>query len=140
MATPTVFARRIEALGRLVPRRAADILRDGALGIQRDLVLQTPVDEGRARSNWLAGVNLPRRDTGPAVSSAGAIAQAAAVLAGVRADDVVFLSNNLPYINALAEGRSPQAPAGYVDAIVRRGALRIKGARLLVQRGRVRGR
>ena len=88
------------------------------MAIDRQLVKQTPVDTGLARSNWLAGVNRARTDTGPILGPAAAIALVRSQIATVKTGDYVVLSNNLPYINRLNAGWSSQAPAQYVDVIV----------------------
>lgn len=123
------FARNIEIIADGVPINAAAAVRELALDIERRLVLSTPVDTGQARSNWLVGVNAPRRDRRSPVPPAAAIATAAAALASTRSEDVVFMSNNLPYIVSLNRGKSRQAPAGYVQRDV--------NAAVRAQRGRI---
>lgn len=95
------------------------------------VVPRTPVDTGRARSNWLVGINAPRRDAQPALdqSGQGAIAEGRALIAAVRAGTIGFVSNNLPYINSLNRGSSPQAPAGFVQHAVDDAAEAVRGVR-----------
>jgi len=82
-----------------------------------ELVKATPVDTGRARSNWLVGRNGPVRAEQPVIDREGAVARAEgeAVLATVRPRDDVWLSNNVPYITLLNAGSSRQAPPRYVQ-------------------------
>jgi hypothetical protein len=130
MAAPKVFARRLRRRAEFLERQAPDILvRKAGLAILSGVIQATPVDEGRARSNWLVGINAPRREEvdafnpGSDGSTGGANARAAQasgsqVIAAVSGDDDLWLSNNLPYINALADGSSPQAPAGWVEDVI----------------------
>lgn len=78
------------------------------------VILDTPVDTGRARGNWQTSVGQPvggviaRDDKG----GSAATAQVSSNLG--KLGDTVFMSNNLPYIEGLEEGDSKQAPAGMV--------------------------
>ena len=91
-----------------------------ALEISRRLILATPVDTGQARTNWLVGINRPRKGIErPPISAAAAIVQAAASIVSARDGADIWISNNLDYIEELNRGKSAQAPAGYVNAIVR---------------------
>ena len=81
------------------------------------VISKSPVDSGRFRGNWVvqsgsssATVDYAKRDP----SGAAATAQAAVVTASVRAGDVVYMSNNLPYAQRLEYGYSKQAPGGMV--------------------------
>jgi hypothetical protein len=87
------------------------------------LIIQTPVDTGRAKANWIVTQNLSTDDVIDAPSSAGT-AQTSALVEGTKeiqkttAYSRTFIQNNLPYINALNDGHSQQAPSKYVDIIV----------------------
>lgn len=108
------------------------------------MVLATPVDKGRARSNWLVELDAPRRDTiepyvpgeggntGGANASA-ALAQGGAVIGGYNGDHntAIVISNNLPYIGPLNAGSSRQAPAGFVEKAVQAAVKQVGTVRLL---------
>ena len=73
----------------------------------------TPVDTGRARGNWHCTVGTPfagQDATGIDGSIQAAIPR--------RAGSVVYLTNNVPYIQKLEYGGSQQAPAGMVRVSV----------------------
>ena len=78
--------------------------------------MMTPVDTGRARGNWQAAVGAPvdveidRLDP----SGGETIAAASRALIGLGAFKTIFITNNVPYIQALENGNSKQAPAGMV--------------------------
>lgn len=86
------------------------------LDITTGVILNTPVDTGRARGNWFASVGSPARGTTDRVDPTGAQAIAAAQSAIVRGPgNVWYLTNNLPYIARLEyDGYSSKAPQGMV--------------------------
>lgn len=71
---------------------------------------------GRSRANWQATVGEPARGVLPGIDQTGAetITRGEAVFAAVPAGtyEIGWLSNNLPYIEALEDGWSKQAPQG----------------------------
>lgn len=80
------------------------------------VILKTPVDTGRARGNWQVAIgSLPNGtlDLNDA-SGTATVSKATATTAGVKAGDVIYLVNNLPYAQRLEDGYSGQAPAGMV--------------------------
>lgn len=82
------------------------------LELFRSVILDTPVDTGRARGNWQATLDSPATEETENESMSVALAGVAANLGKVN--DVSFLANNLPYIEELEDGSSKQAPAGMV--------------------------
>jgi hypothetical protein len=144
MATETEFARRLGAIGTRVAENADKLVRKVAMTIDRTVVMATPVDTGRARSNWIASLNAPSASIreayapGKEGSTSGpnaeaAIEQAAGVVAGYDGDKdaEIHIANNLPYIGRLNDGSSAQAPANFVQIAVRRATASVKGAKLL---------
>ena len=87
----------------------------------------TPIDFGWASANWFIGTGQPpRSNTGNLPDKTGAAVagreaeQGATVAQFVSSYDytngqVVYLTNNVPYINRLNYGWSAQAPAGFVE-------------------------
>ena len=100
--------------------RADLVVRKVALDMFSKIVVKTPVDTGRARGHWTAGVNnAPSGLTGRLdKSGAGAIAGIAATVSTARAGDRIYLANNLPYILKLEYGHSKQAPSGMVRTTI----------------------
>lgn len=135
MATPEDFSRRMGDLATRVARNADRTVRKAALAADQAVVMQTPVDTGRARANWIAALNAPAEEATAKTDRGGgaAIQQAAGVVGRYDGDrDVeIHITNNLPYIQRLNEGSSYQAPAGFVRMAIRRGIAAVKGARLL---------
>jgi hypothetical protein len=114
-----------------------------ALAIHSAVVIATPVDTGRARSNWVVRVGQPyggRLDPyvpGEKGSTASqnadrALEQGRQAIASATAQQrVIYITNNLDYIDALNKGHSAQAPAGFVELAIQAGVSAIAGTRLL---------
>jgi hypothetical protein len=112
------------------------VVRKISLDLFRRIILRSPVDEGRFRSNWQVAIGeIPQgvielsisgeaaktkrgsKARGKAVGTA-TVNEEMAKLAGVKAGDVIYLVNNLPYGPRLENGWSGQAPAGMVAITV----------------------
>ena len=143
MSSLNSFARRIRQRGRQVETGANAVKRRVALIADRELVMETPVDTGRARSNWVVSLQAPvlaprepyapgsRLGKGERSNAEAAIAQGLVVISAARSEHSIFISNNVHYIGRLNEGWSAQAPAGFVEAAVMRAVNSVKGARIL---------
>jgi len=143
VASLSQFSRRINAVATKVSANADKTVRRAALAADQAVVLGTPVDKGRARSNWLVDLDGPRRAQveaaapGAGGSTGGenataAIAAASAKIARYNGDinRSIVIHNNLPYIDALNKGSSQQAPAGFVEKAVQSAVARVRSARL----------
>jgi len=123
------FASRIRRRARDLPERVDRVVRETALICDRDLVLGTPVDTGRARSNWQVSVGVGETEAIPAyaegdagstgaANAQAALAQGQAAIGSRQPGQSIFITNNLPYIGRLNDGYSAQAPAGFVQVAV----------------------
>ncbi|AAT69477.1 gp81 [Alphaproteobacteria phage PhiJL001] len=142
MASLREFARRMRVLGRRVEVNGPEIARKAALAVDQAVVTSTPVDSGRARSNWIARVGGPASgtreafvpgaggSTGPANAQA-AIVAAEGVIRTFDGEGEIHLTNNLPYIARLNTGYSAQAPAGFVDTAIQAGVRRVRRSKIL---------
>lgn len=86
-------------------------VRQTALIVDAELVARTPVDTGRARSNWLPSLNVPE----VSIVEPGGKKDISGTLTQFSITDTILISNNLPYIRRLNDGYSKQAPAGFVE-------------------------
>lgn len=105
-------------------------------GISR-IVLRTPVRTGRARGNWHLSKGSPVRSVDdpssysepegeggaslpPVSAGAGqeAVERGRTKLAAFRIGDTLYITNALPYIDALEDGHSQQAPNGMIALTV----------------------
>lgn len=144
MASLEQFSRRIAQIGAGVAVEVDKTVRMAALAADQAVVLGTPVDKGRARSNWIVSLGAPSRTTvdpyvpGEGGSTAGAnanaaLAQGAAVIGGYSGliHGSIAISNNLPYIGRLNAGYSKQAPAGFVEKAVQSAVRAVRKARVV---------
>lgn len=137
MPSLSEFARRMSILGRRVEENSDALVRKVSVAINTTVVLATPVDTGRARSNWQIGIGSAPMGTkasfGP--NSAGNVISFnnAKIQAYTSANkgQYVYITNNLPYIKRLNNGHSAQAPVGYVERAIVVGTNSVRGARLL---------
>lgn len=111
---------KLDNLARRIDVGTQEMMKRVALDIDSALVLTTPVDTGRARSNWQVSIGKTALGTvDTLMSSSEAIGNAKAELSKLKdSDDKIHITNNLPYIQRLNEGWSPQQPAGFVDQAV----------------------
>jgi hypothetical protein len=88
------------------------------LKVSARVIFRTPVDTGRARANWQATLSAPASGVIDSEDKTGESAMAAVRSESEKTwsddDRSFFLTNNLPYIEALENGHSQQAPAGMV--------------------------
>ncbi len=98
-------------------------IRSAAFKILRTVVVRSPVDTGHFKGNWLVAIGFkPRRDTTERVDKGGSstVSGGLSVISRQSGFASIWISNNLPYGERLNAGHSTQAPAGFVEAAVRR--------------------
>ena len=78
-----------------------------AFEIFGEIVKLTPVDSGRARGNWHIGAGNPEYSIGISTSPSQPNYNL-----DVKGFPSVYISNGLPYMKELEDGRSSQAPDG----------------------------
>jgi Flp pilus assembly protein TadD len=144
MAGLDAFAKRMSRIAVEVEGNVEQAMKDCATAVAKSVVEGTPVDTGKARSNWLAGIDAPvsaeiephvpgiAGSTGDANAEA-AIDQASAVIEtfNIAKNSSIHVTNNLPYIGALNDGHSRQAPTDFVKLAVMDGLATVKGAKIL---------
>lgn len=120
------FSLRMTLRGKNIARNADKLTRKVALAADQAIVSSTPVDTGRARSNWIAGINAApdeiiqayvegKDGNSGAQNTQAALAQAETVISGYNFGEEIHITNNLPYIQRLNDGYSAQAPANFVE-------------------------
>ena len=142
MASPDAFARRMREMGGNVERNADRLVKQTALAVDQSVVLASPVDTGRFRSNWRVGLGAPvegeieahapgQDGSTASANTQGALGHAQTEIAKRQPGQTVWISNPLPYGPRLNAGHSGQAPAGFVETAVREGVEVVRRARLL---------
>jgi hypothetical protein len=108
-----------------IDRKSAGFVAFVANAVTVEVVNATPVDTGKAQSNWRASVGSPLigEIATQGTSKASTIAAAASVyrVFSSLGNRALFLTNNAGHIGELNAGKSPQAPAGFIGDAVRRG-------------------
>ncbi len=86
----------------------------------RRVVAKTPVDTGRARANWQVTIGSPATSQLDITDKDGGatIAKGLAAIQGLPPYQIVWISNNMDYIEDLEHGSSKQAPEGMVEVTV----------------------
>lgn len=143
MAGLLALAQSMNRLAVIVPLVGNDVAKQVASTIMNDLVQVTPVDVGKALSNWAVTLNAPSFEPIPAYapSPRGSMKRgqwthavdpsitaqanvpptleaAQAIIDAKLSGQPLFITNNVDYIVALDQGTSDQAPAGFVDRAV----------------------
>lgn len=130
----TTFSLNVKKFAEKAEKEADAVISKVCLDLLSDIVLNTPVDTGRARANWQCSIGLPASgevsfsgDTGKGISApATSAASTYAITAGGAAiasapRNIFWISNNLPYINRLEFDQwSNQAPSGMVRLAINR--------------------
>lgn len=115
-----LFSLRIK---QFVAQTKADIdtvIKKIALDCFSKIILRSPVDTGRFRGNWQVEIGEMPAGTVALDDKEGtaAISAAQAKILDLKAGDIIFLVNNLPYAWPLENGHSGQAPNGMVELTV----------------------
>lgn len=117
------FAKILAAAG----NKAGVVVRFTALELQSMMIEKSPVDTGRFKGNFQAGVGSPNLDTSSAPGS-NAKGRTQAVLQGWKPGQTIFLTNNMAYAQRLENGWSKQAPSGMVRLSVQNYSSALKKA------------
>ncbi|HAG77598.1 MAG TPA: hypothetical protein DCO74_02435 [Pseudomonas sp.] len=90
------------------------IARVATLELFSGVIKATPVKHGRARGGWTTSVGAPAASPERLDPSGSSAVSEVVEKTPEGAGQVTYLSNDLPYIMALEEGSSTQAPEGMV--------------------------
>lgn len=110
------FAAQLQAFGDLVQEEADQVFRIVATEVGQSVINLTPVDTGRALSNWNAGINSPDdtyRETEDPLDSQTS-SRLASEFSTLKFGDTAYITNATPHIPFLEYGSSKQAPNGFV--------------------------
>ena len=117
------FAAKIRATPAIVQQKIV-------LDLWASITRRTPVDTGRARANWFVSEGQPTSqvDLHPGAKTGSIPEPPAPDVSNLKGDQSVFIVNNLPYIEALENGHSKQAPNGMVRLAIQAAELRLRNA------------
>lgn len=121
MSSPgNAFALDVSKFVQKVQARADLVVRKIALDVFSKVIMRSPVDTGRFRGNWQVAIGEIPAGTVDVNDKEGTatIAKVTAEALKLKAGQVIFLVNNLPYAWPLENGHSSQAPSGMVGITV----------------------
>lgn len=124
------FGRRMRKVAEGIEPAVDDTLRKVALVANQTLIMATPVDTGRARANWQVSVDTEIDAELNSTDAQGALARNQGVIKGYRGG-ALLIQNNVPYIGALNNGSSAQAPAGFVEKALQNAARAVAKSKVL---------
>jgi len=108
------FSKLVNDFAKEVPELAVQVCNKASLELFERVVMDTPVDTGRARGNWQISI-------GSAVNSelntedkdgSQTIGKATSEILSDKTTAPIFIQNNLPYIKKLEYGYSKKSPRG----------------------------
>lgn len=103
---------KIAAFNKRTQLKILRTFRGTALSMFSKIVSRTPVDTGRARSNWQSSLNTPSLGIDPTGEGYSA------TVASAKLGDSIFFINNLPYIRVLEDGSRTHKPVGMVKVTI----------------------
>lgn len=112
-----VFSDRIRAFAKEVPELAVQVTNKAVLDLFTKIVMDTPVDKGRARGNWQLSIGNSIQSSLITEDKDGSatIRAAQSKLFNDKSTLAIFIQNNLSYIKRLEYGWSKiKAPFGMV--------------------------
>lgn len=110
------FQAQMKAFENMTEDKANKVFRKVCLDLSSGVIKGTPVDSGRAKSNWQPNIQtfssgvLTEEDK----SGTSTIGKVASKVVALKIGSTFTLTNNLPYIERLEYGYSKQAPQGMV--------------------------
>ena len=138
------FAKRLDRIAVRVEGNVERAVKGCAQVVLRSVVEGTPVDTGKARSNWTPELDRAFEGLFPArvpgiKGSTGDTNSVATIEAGapvieafnIRENREIHITNNAGHIQALNDGHSQQAPADFVRIAVLEGLATVRGAKIV---------
>ena len=110
MSRKSTFAADVKRFADKTIREQERIMRAVALEIDKEVVMKTPVDTGRARANWVIEINSVPSSFVEKSANANPIADATGAVMRARIGDIIYIVNGLPYIRVLEYGEYPNPP------------------------------
>lgn len=108
------FSVQLDQFSKKVGLSVETVTKRVAFDLFSRIIRRTPVDTGRARGSWTIAANIANRRVLPPQPK-GVVAPPPAIgVLSIAKGERIIISNNLPYITALEDGHSKQAPAGMV--------------------------
>jgi hypothetical protein len=139
----TDLAVQLEAMADSLPAQVNEVKQEAAAAILFDLTQTTPVDVGKALSNWQVSLDEPNEapieahvpsvkgrwignqwvhsvepDVTRGLNAPPTYDVGEAIIKSAQPGESIFITDAVPYIQRLNEGYSDQAPAGFVERAI----------------------
>ena len=111
------WERDMRRLRGLTEKKMTKVYRIAVMETTKDIIMDTPVDEGRLRGNWQVGINDQPSGQLDLLDRTGmvTIGRITAIIAPLQCDQSLVFCNNLPYAIPIEYGHSREkAPQGMV--------------------------
>jgi hypothetical protein len=110
------FEADLRAFAKIVDVNQATVVKKIAMDLWTAITLKTPVDTGRARAGWGLSIGTPIIPTPPTGSYPpnGQAPLPLPDISAINGRQIVYILNNVDYVQHLEDGTSQQAPAGMV--------------------------
>ena len=115
------FSDQLKAFAEKAKVDMETVVRKTVLDLQGGVVLRSPVDTGRFRSNWMVGIGAPVGTTVDIKDKTGdvSMARVAPAMATWTPGQAIYLTSHLPYAYRLEyDAWSKQSPGGMVRLTV----------------------
>ena len=111
-------------LRRIAANKKSDmekVVRASAFQLGSNVIMMSPVDEGRLRNNWNSSIGSidDSNDRGEQTSGGASFGQLESKINSIDMGATFNFSNSLPYVNRIEyDGHSKQAPDGVVRVAI----------------------
>jgi len=114
------FASDLRRFANLTSQKMETVVKSSLVRIGSSIVVKSPVDTGRFRSNWLAAYGTADTTVNMSVDPSGqsSLNRLKMSVNGLNFREYFYFTNSLPYAKGLEYGDSMQAPSGMVRVSV----------------------
>lgn len=130
------YADRFDVIAKGIEDNVDGLVKNVVKAIGTTVILATPIDTGKARRNWQTDINqtpatvLPEPDA-PYEGQQESLFVLNQEASNYKAGDEVHITNNVPYIKELNDGRSQQAPANFVETAIMKATRLIRSVKVV---------
>jgi hypothetical protein len=111
-----------EKIAAITRRNVAKVMQIATVEFYRQVIISTPVDTGRARHGWNITIQSPSLTVPPEgqYSIPNINEHGLDTIVSVSPEQIIYITNRVPYIEDLNKGSSRQAPARFVELAAER--------------------
>lgn len=111
-----------EKIAAITKNNVAKVMQIATVKFYQQVIIATPLDTGRARHGWNITVGAPSNTVPPEgkYSMPNIAEHGYETIVSVSTDQVIYITNLVPYIEDLNNGSSRQAPARFIELAAER--------------------